>query len=95
MPSSGFEPAIPAIKRLQTYALDRSTTGIGTPSVVLIYKVNVNYTEKLRVILRHNAVLCAKMAGHLLLSGDIVVVTTGGHFTERFRASGQWNSLPS
>jgi hypothetical protein len=24
-----------------------------------------------------------------------VVVTTGGHFTERFRASGQWNSLPS
>jgi hypothetical protein len=29
MPPVGFEPAIPAIKRLQTYALDRTTTGIG------------------------------------------------------------------
>jgi hypothetical protein len=26
----GFEPAIPAIKRLQTYALDRTATGIGS-----------------------------------------------------------------
>jgi hypothetical protein len=29
MPSAGFEPAIPAISRLQTYALDRTVTGIG------------------------------------------------------------------
>jgi hypothetical protein len=29
MPSGGFEPAIPATKRLQTYALDRAATGIG------------------------------------------------------------------
>ena len=29
MPSAGFEPAIPAIKRLQTYTLDRTATGIG------------------------------------------------------------------
>jgi hypothetical protein len=29
MPSAEFEPAIPAIKRLQTYALDRTATGIG------------------------------------------------------------------
>ena len=28
MPSVGFEPAIPAIKRLQTYALERTATGI-------------------------------------------------------------------
>ena len=29
MPSSGFEPAISEIKRLQTYAVDRTVTGIG------------------------------------------------------------------
>jgi hypothetical protein len=29
MPQAGFEPAIPATKRTQTYALDRTATGIG------------------------------------------------------------------
>jgi len=29
MPSVEFEPAIPLIKQLQTYASDRTTTGIG------------------------------------------------------------------
>jgi hypothetical protein len=29
MPLAGFEPAIPATKRLQTYSLDCATTGIG------------------------------------------------------------------
>jgi hypothetical protein len=29
MPSEGFEPATPATKRPQTYALDRAATGIG------------------------------------------------------------------
>jgi hypothetical protein len=29
MPSAGFEPAIPATKRRQTYALDRAANGIG------------------------------------------------------------------
>jgi hypothetical protein len=29
MPSAGFEPATPATKRLQTYALDHAATGIG------------------------------------------------------------------
>ena len=29
MPSAGFEPAILAIERPQTYALDRTATGIG------------------------------------------------------------------
>jgi hypothetical protein len=29
MPSAGFEPAIRATKRPQTYALDRAVTGIG------------------------------------------------------------------
>jgi hypothetical protein len=30
MPSAGFKPAIPAGERLQTHALDRSATGIGS-----------------------------------------------------------------
>jgi hypothetical protein len=29
MPAAGFEPATPATKRPQTYALDRAVTGIG------------------------------------------------------------------
>jgi hypothetical protein len=29
MPLAGFEPAIPSIKRPQTYAFDRTVTGIG------------------------------------------------------------------
>ena len=37
MPSSGFEPAFPAIERPQTYALDRTATGIGTQRVLLTY----------------------------------------------------------
>jgi hypothetical protein len=38
MPPEGFEPAIPAIKRLQTYALNRMTTGIGeVESSVVLY----------------------------------------------------------
>jgi hypothetical protein len=31
MSSEGFEPAIQAGERLQTHALDRSSTGIGSP----------------------------------------------------------------
>jgi hypothetical protein len=30
MTSAGFKPAIPATKRPQTYALDRTATGIGS-----------------------------------------------------------------
>jgi hypothetical protein len=29
MPGAGYEPAMPATKRPQTYALDRAATGIG------------------------------------------------------------------
>jgi len=35
MPSTGFQPAIPAIKLLQTYALDRRATGIGFVAITL------------------------------------------------------------
>jgi hypothetical protein len=32
MPSAGFEPATPATKRPQTYALDRAATEVGNYS---------------------------------------------------------------
>jgi len=35
MPLAGFEPKIPTIKRPQTYALDRTATGIGYPEKLL------------------------------------------------------------
>jgi hypothetical protein len=36
MPLAGFEPAIPATKRPQTYTLDRAATGIGFERIVTI-----------------------------------------------------------
>jgi hypothetical protein len=36
MPRVGLEPAIPATKRPQTYALDRAATGIDTTSQIQI-----------------------------------------------------------
>jgi hypothetical protein len=43
MPSAIFEPATPATKRLQTYALDRSATKVG---LSLIFKNLKNTTWK-------------------------------------------------
>jgi hypothetical protein len=37
MLSEEFEPAIPGIKRLQTYALDRMATGIGPVSLLIVH----------------------------------------------------------
>jgi hypothetical protein len=34
MPSAVLDPEIPAIKRLQTYALDRTATGMGKVNVI-------------------------------------------------------------
>jgi hypothetical protein len=35
MPQAGFESAIPATKRPQTYALDRAATGIGCINIII------------------------------------------------------------
>jgi hypothetical protein len=35
MPSAGFQPATPATKRPQTYALDRAATEVGIPALSL------------------------------------------------------------
>ena len=40
MSSAGFVPAVPTIKRLQTYALDRTATGIG---IVMLDCINYYY----------------------------------------------------
>jgi hypothetical protein len=39
MPRVEFEPAIPATKRPQTYALDRAATGIGLAPFLLTTKM--------------------------------------------------------
>jgi hypothetical protein len=39
MPSAEFEPAIPATKRPQTYALDRAATGIGNEVHYTVHKM--------------------------------------------------------
>jgi hypothetical protein len=45
MPSAGFEPAIPAIKRLQGYALESTATGIGIRTgITLLILVAVSAT---------------------------------------------------
>jgi hypothetical protein len=60
MPSEGFEPAIPAGEQLQTHALDRLATGIGTSlyyvpnifceNVENIYRKSI-FTKKARLII--------------------------------------------
>jgi hypothetical protein len=52
MPSAGLEPAIPATKRPQTYALDRVGTGMGV-SEHFAYKsqqVSVDVQEKAKIV---------------------------------------------
>jgi hypothetical protein len=52
MPSAGLEPAIPATKRPQTYALDRADTGMGV-SEHFAYKcqqVSVDVQEKAKIM---------------------------------------------
>jgi hypothetical protein len=36
MPRAGFQPAIPAIKRPQAYALDRAASGIGWTEGIVV-----------------------------------------------------------
>jgi hypothetical protein len=50
MPPAGFEPTIPARKRPQTHALDRTATGIGD----LHYKSNKNLKERRQSRVRDN-----------------------------------------
>jgi hypothetical protein len=52
MPLAGFEPATPATKRLQTYALDSAAAGIGP--------ISLRNPEKHYISVLHNPPYCAK-----------------------------------
>jgi hypothetical protein len=43
MPSAAFQPATQATKRPQTYALDRTATGIGHSFTVNMYILNIHF----------------------------------------------------
>ena len=47
MSSAGFEPAIPAIERLQTHALDRAATGIGQAYKLQVFIFETQYLPNL------------------------------------------------
>ena len=44
MPSARFEPAIPAVKRPKTFALDRTATGIGKQRSVALKQLQISQT---------------------------------------------------
>jgi hypothetical protein len=46
MPSAGFEPAIPAIKRPQNYDLDSTATGTGSCLHSLCYFCNMTLSQR-------------------------------------------------
>jgi len=50
MPSAGFGPAVPVIKRPPTYDLDRTATGIGFISTYTCNISAVNKGSKLLII---------------------------------------------
>jgi hypothetical protein len=46
MPSAGFEPAVPAVRRLQTCALDRTATGVGRLHISVILFSTFNWINQ-------------------------------------------------
>jgi hypothetical protein len=58
MPRAGFEPATPATKQPQTYALDRATIGIGDSDD---YLVKIKYQPRLAIASRSTGTRNVKM----------------------------------
>ena len=54
MPSKGFEPAIPAVKRAPTYALDRTDIGIGLILTLRILKLSILFQNWVRTSQKKN-----------------------------------------
>jgi hypothetical protein len=50
MPRAGFEPAIPATKRPQTYTLDHAATGIGISILYTLYIMRCNDIQEPNVV---------------------------------------------
>jgi uncharacterized protein YjbI with pentapeptide repeats len=53
MPLAGFEPATPATKRPQTYALERVATGIGTLHYITLHYITLHYATLRYATLRY------------------------------------------
>jgi hypothetical protein len=68
LPSAGFEPAIPSIKRLQTYDLDRTTTGIGN---IHLLGFNLHGFNKM---VRDNTTLNTSNSGTFVNSSNFTVL---------------------
>ena len=54
MPPAGFKPAIPAGERLQTHALDRSATGIGTQENILSENTVATCDPRVFLLMHHD-----------------------------------------
>jgi hypothetical protein len=60
MPRAGLEPAIPAAKRPQTYALDRAATGIGIFLVIPLTNIYNHFNKTHKVLPYNNKTLETK-----------------------------------
>ena len=56
----GFEPTIPASERLETHALDRTATGVGSYNDLIYYKLLTSLQSQVLGILSelHNVQAC-------------------------------------
>jgi hypothetical protein len=73
MPSAGFETAIPALERPQTYTLDHVATGIGSPSSAYI-----NFTR----LIHKAGTLYQTARCYLLLFLNTVSVHLSNNYTD-------------
>ena len=78
-PPLGFEPAIPASERPQTYALDCAATGTGETRNTFCWDVVINGSLSTRNVLQNS--LWNTRGIILFYSVQINVLTTIGHFT--------------
>ena len=73
MPSAGFEPAIQAVKRLQTYALDITVTGIGWPAVNFVLLFHCSFLQVSTYLDSFQSLLLSS-SFHILASWEHVLV---------------------
>jgi len=73
MPPVGFELAIPASERLETYALDRATTSVGRILLLYMPSADVDIGVTLRTYIRE--VPCSNLSGNVILTEDFVVTS--------------------
>ena len=67
LPSAGFEPAIPASKRLQTYALDRTATVSGGRRLFSVYPCLFSHLAICEPLMVGYVMLCYVMLCYVML----------------------------